>query len=247
MSDNTKARFATTSWSLVVTAGRSGKDSGDWSASGDQALTELCGAYWYPVYAYLRRKGMDGSSAEELTQAFFTELLEKKLVSKADQNRGRFRTFLLTSLENFAKNLWRKENAVKRGGRLNRLSLDFEDADRRYNNEPSTDLTPDKVYERNWALQVLAQAKEELLEQYAKQNKQKLCEALLPYLTPQENPDYPSVGKQLDLSAGAVKVAVHRLRNRYGQKIRSIIASTVEDPKLVDDELSRLLTALSFG
>ena len=208
------------------------------------ALSSLCRSYWYPLYAFVRRKGYGRADAEDLTQAFFTELLEKKRLSVADQSRGRFRSFLLASLDHFMKNDWRSRQAARRGGGRNILSIDFTQADERYSSEPSHDLTAEKVYQRNWALSVLNQALQAVCQQYEQSDKTELFEALKMYLGEGVPVPYREVAEQLGMREGAVKVAVHRLRTRYGEQLRLQIARTIDDTRDVDSELSSLFEAL---
>ncbi len=233
-------RFATTSWSLVLQA--TGKD--EQSANSD-ALAQLCEAYWYPLYAYVRRLGNDKSEAEDLTQAFFAELLERRILDAADQQRGRFRSFLLAAVSNFVSNQWRSQQTQKRGSGQTILSLDFSDADRRFQAEPSSDLTADKVFERQWAMQLLALAMNGLRLQYLETGKEDQFQAIKPFLSPSHDVPYAQIAQQLGMQVGAIKVAIHRLRQRYGQQLRLQIAKTVEKTEEVDDELKRLFQALS--
>ena len=168
--------FATTSWSIVLRAADSD------APETRQALAELCEVYWYPLYAFVRQKGHQRAEAEDLTQAFFAELLEKKRLKSADRQRGRFRTFLLVSLNNFVINRWKQSQAIKRGGGNTPLSLDFERADRRFQNEPFHESTPEKMFERTWALTLLNQTIVRLQAQYQQSGKEALFNRLKIYL-----------------------------------------------------------------
>ena len=229
--------FATTSWSMVVDA------TGD-SDDKHQALSQLCENYWYPLYAYARRRGHNNTESEDLTQAFFAELLDKNKLAAANQNRGRFRSFLLATMDNFLKNDWRSKQALKRGGGRQVISLDFDDAERRYQNEPSQASTAESVFERNWAITLLNQVFNSVRQQYSENDKQELFELLKGNITGDSNLPYDEIAEQLNMKTGAVKVAVHRLRERYGQQLRLQIARTVESPEQVDEELRELFRAL---
>jgi len=233
-----RKQFATTSWSMVVEAG------GD-SAEQKAALSQLCEIYWYPLYAYARRRGNSVAESEDLTQAFFAELLEKDKLASADQTRGRFRTFLLAALDNFLKNDWRSKQTQKRGGGLRLVSLDFNDAENRYQHEPAQTSTAEKLFERNWAITVLNQVLEAVRQQYIDSGKGQLFETLKGNITGDTSLPYEEVAEQLNMKQGAVKVAVHRMRERYGQQLRLQIARTVESPEQVDVELRELFKALS--
>ncbi|HZL89378.1 MAG TPA: sigma-70 family RNA polymerase sigma factor [Pirellulaceae bacterium] len=231
--------FATTRWSIVLAAG---KDS---STESRAALVSLCEAYWYPLYAYTRRRGYDADAAQDLTQEFFTRLLDKEYVKAADPQRGRFRSFLLASLNHFLANEWRREQAQKRGGGQKILSLDFADGEGRLSLEPASQLTPEKIYERRWALTLITQALARLREEYTAGGKLPLLEKLQPFLGGQgDAAPYKETAAELGLSEGAVKVAVHRLRRRCRDFLRAEIAQTVSRPEEVEEELRDLLAAL---
>jgi RNA polymerase sigma factor (sigma-70 family) len=234
------AGFATTHWSLVLKAGRKPQ------RAADQALATLCQSYWYPLYAYVRRHIKDASEAQDLTQEFFARMLEKDLLALAAPERGRFRSFLLTALKNFLANEWNKMHAQKRGGTRPALSLDFDVGDSRYSLEPGHELTPERLYERKWALTLLDRVLDRLREEYSAGGKMELFECLRPFIggTPADVA-YADVVKELGLSAGAAKVAAHRLRRRYRDLLRDELAQTVADPADIDDEINWLFQALS--
>ena len=236
--NNSAGRFATTQWSLVLAA------AGDEEAS-RQALAALCRQYWHPLYCYVRRRGSSAADAQDLTQAFFVLLLEKHMLEVADPQRGRFRSLLLTSLKNFLANQARCESAEKRGGGVQHFPLDFDDGERRMRNEPADNLTPEKLYERRWALTLLEASLEQLEQEYQSADKSALFAALRPLLTPAaEAPPYRELAERLGATEGAIKVAVHRLRRRYGEVLRERVAQTVASPDDVDDELRQLMSAL---
>ena len=233
-------RFGTTRWSLV--AGATGPEP----AAARAALEALCEAYWYPLYAYLRRRGRRPDDAQDLVQAFFATLLEKDWLAQVDRERGRFRAWLLTAFKNFVSNETEKARAKKRGGDRRRLSLDFEEGERRYALEPATEATPESIYERNFALTQISRVLAGLEERYRGQSVEKAerYEALRPYLLAESAPPYRETGASLGLSETAVKVAVHRLRAQFREALRTEIAETVVDRREVDAEIRRLLVAL---
>lgn len=229
--------FRTTRWSLIAAAGDAA------APDGRQALADLCRFYWYPVYAYVRRRGHDRHAAEDLTQAFFARLLEKNDLAAADPARGRFRSFLLTACQHFLANHHDHETAQKRGGGAKPLSIDFGEVEQRYAREPTDPHTPEADFERRWAMALLDQTLTELRAEYAESKKSALFDALKGTLTG-DSTSYRDLGTRLGLSEGAVKVAVHRLRQRYREKLRAVIAETVDGPAAVDDELRDLFAAL---
>jgi len=211
------------------------------------ALADLCEAYWYPLYTFVRRKGYDRVEAEDLTQAFFAELLEKKQLCVADQQRGKFRTFLLSALDHFVNKQWRAQQALKRGGGESIISFDFQTAAEQYSNEPFHEWTPEKIFERNWALAVLSKALASVRQQYIDNEKADLFDQLKVYLGDGRQVPYKTVAETLGMSEGAIKVAVHRLRERYGEQLRLQIARTVESASDVNQELHSLMQALKTG
>jgi RNA polymerase sigma-70 factor (ECF subfamily) len=213
----------------------------------DQALEHLCRAYWYPLYAYVRRRGYPAADAQDLTQAFFARLVDKRDFGGADRTRARFRSYLLAALKNFLANEWDKERAQKRGGgRQNFTSLDADMAETRYAREASDAMSADRIYERNWALALLDEVLKKAREAYEAEGKGRLFEALKPTLTGDSDAlPYAELGQRLGMNEGAVKVAVHRLRRRYRDLLRAEIEATVEDPAEVDDELRHLFAVLS--
>jgi RNA polymerase sigma-70 factor (ECF subfamily) len=232
-------QFATTQWSLVADAGRGS------SPDSRAALEALCQAYWYPLYAYARRHVARSGEAEDLTQAFFAELLEKNYVADAQPDRGRFRAFLLTAFKHFLSKQRDKSRAAKRGGGRHQLSLDFQAGDSRYRLEPVAELTPEQAYDRQWALTLLGHTLERLANEYAATSRERQFELLKPYLGGDRGGvPYAETAQQLDCSEAAVKMAVQRLRRRYRELIRAEIAATVASPDEIDDEIGRLFAAL---
>ena len=232
--------FVTTHWSVVLTAGRN-----DTTRAHD-ALARLCQTYWHPLYAYVRRVGNSPHDAQDLTQEFFARLLEKNYLAAADESRGRFRSFLLAALKHFLANEWDKARAQKRGGGQIPISIDVGAAETSCHFEPADTTTADKIYERRWALTLLDHVLRRLREEYVRDGKQKLFEQLKPTLTEaSRSVAYAEIARRLDTTEGAVKVAVHRLRQRYREILRAEIAETVAGPDEVEDELRNLFAALA--
>lgn len=233
-------RLKTTHWSVVIAAGRGP------SPDSDRALATLCETYWYPLYAFVRRQGFDSEEAKDLTQSFFAKLLEKNYVGDADQQRGRFRSFLLTSLKHFLSNERDRANAKKRGGGRPTISLDFPQAEVRYRREPIEPKTPSMLFERRWAITLLDRVLQQLRDEYTLAGNGTLFEALKEHLTREKgSTPYREVAGSLGLSEGAVKVAVHRMRRRYRELLECEIAHTVSGSDDVEDEIRQLFTALS--
>ncbi len=212
----------------------------------DGALGELCQIYWRPLYGYLRGRGYGAEEAQDLTQGFFARMLERQSIRTADPARGRFRAFLLTALKRFVINEHERNTALQRGGRHLHVPLDFEDAERTYVLERRNDDTPERVFDRKWAAITLDRALRRLREECDRAGKSAEARALLPYLTDTGDlPGYKAIGAELGLTEGAVKVAVHRLRQRFGAMLRVEVADTVMAPDDVDDEMRELIRAVS--
>ena len=234
MSKNAR-RFATTRWTLVLTA----RDAS--SPDARQALEMLCAQYWYPLYAFLRRQGYDAEKAQDLTQGFFARLLEKHYLDDVRPERGRFRTFLLTSLKHFVLNEHDREQAVKRGRGVRVLPLEIETAEGLYALEPRDDTTPERLFERRWALTVLDQTLTKVRSEYAAAGKDALFDRLRPYLVREDDTQpYTTLGPELGMTEGAVRVAVHRLRRRFAALLRTEIANTVSNDQEVEAEIEYL-------
>jgi RNA polymerase sigma factor (sigma-70 family) len=232
--------FATTRWTMVNAAGH----RSDPHAS--EALAELCQIYWPPLYGYLRGRGHAPEEAQDLTQGFFARLLERQDIRAAEQARGRFRGFLLTALKRYVINEHERATAARRGGRHVRLALDFDDAERTYALERRNEDTPERVFDRKWAAITLDRALQRLREECYQAGKGAEANALLPYLTDSsELPTYRVVAGELALTEGAVKVAVHRLRQRFGAILRLEVGETVLKPDEVADEMRELIRAVS--
>jgi len=234
--------FATTRWSVVLRAG------GEPSAEAQAALVWLCENYWYPLYAYVRRKGHSAEEAPDLTQAFFAQLLEKNNLRVADPAKGKFRAFLLSSLSHFLANEWDKVRAQKRGGGKAPLRLDQQDAEQRYGLEPTHNLTPEKLFERRWALTVLDRVLAQLEEDLRSSGKAAHFEILKAHLMQSaEDESYAQAAEKLGMSTGAVKVAIHRLRRRYRDLLKAEIGGTVAHPNRpeeIEAEIRDLFAAL---
>ena len=232
-------QFASTRWSLVAAAGQ--RDLPESEA----ALASLCGLYWYPLYAYARRRLPTIEDAQDLTQEFFLRLQEKDYLRQADRQRGRFRSFLLTAFKHFLAKEQERANAQKRGGRRKPLPLDFQSGECRFQREPSHPATAETLYERSWALTLLQQALARLREEQTAAGKERLFECLKETLTGEDAPrPYAEFAAELGMSAQAIKVTVHRLRRRYGELLRAEIAQTVTTAEEVEDELRDLFSAV---
>lgn len=232
-------RFATTRWSVVLAA----RDRGEPQAQ--EALAALCAAYWYPLYAFIRRRGNDPERARDLTQEFFARLLEKDVLAGVDRGKGRFRSFLLAACTHFLANERDRRDAQKRGGGRAPVSIDALEAEARYRREPRDELTPERLFERRWALTLLGQVLERLDGEMARAGKADLFARLKPALLGERGAaPYAEVAAELGTTEGAVKVTVHRLRRRYRAILAEEIARTIDDPARVDDEIRDLFAAV---
>jgi RNA polymerase sigma-70 factor (ECF subfamily) len=231
--------FLTTRWSVVRAAGGSHPSASD-------ALATLCKTYWFPLYAFVRRKGYSLHDAQDLTQSFFSHLLEKQRLAALSPDRGRFRSFLLVSLKNFLANEWHRSNASKRGGQTTFVFIDDEEANRRYGDEPAETISAEQIFDRRWALTLLERVLDSLRQEMVLAGKSAHFEALKFTLTGETGAPYGEIASQLGTSEGALKVFVHRLRERYRSLLREEIAQTVETDAEIDDELRHLIAALSM-
>jgi RNA polymerase sigma factor (sigma-70 family) len=240
---NSDRAFATTHWSIVLEAGRGKRN--EVQPDADAALATLCQNYWFPLYAYVRRRVRDVSEAQDLTQAFFARLLEKDLLAQATPERGRFRSFLLTAMQNFLTNEWQKGQAAKRGGGARVMSLDFASGDSRLNFEPGHDWTAERIFERSWAITLLDRVLARLRDEHVSSGKEKLFELLRPYIGgKRDEGSLAEIAAQLEMTEGAVKVAAHRLRKRYRELLRAELSQTVESEAEIDAEIAWLFRAL---
>jgi RNA polymerase sigma factor (sigma-70 family) len=233
------ARFATTHWSVVLAAG------GSTSPQAAAALEQLCRSYWYPLYAFVRRRGHAEPDAQDLTQAFFARLLERRDLRRVGRDGGRFRSYLLTSLTHFLRDEWDKARAAKRGGGREIFSLDAQEADSRYRLEPADGSGADKLFARRWALTTLEGALDRLRDECAAEGKTRQWELLHPLLA-EDVPagTYDSLAAELNLAPGTVSVTLHRLRKRYRELVRAEVSRTISNPAEVDEEMRALLAAL---
>ena len=210
-----------------------------------RALEELIQAYWFPLYAYVRRQGEPSTQAEDLVQGFLTRLLDKKDLARVDRAKGRFRSFLLASLKHFMANEYDKARTLKRGGGAQVISLDALDAEARYAVEPTDGMTPDRLFDRRWALAVLDQVLARLSLEYTEAGKAAMFDTIKDCLTPQRGRlSYAQLAEGLGMTEGALKVAVHRMRRRYRDVLRDEIAQTVGSPAQVEEEIAYLLNCL---
>jgi RNA polymerase sigma factor (sigma-70 family) len=231
--------FATTRWSVVLGAGQR------LDPNAAAALAELCQRYWYPLYAYVRRRGNDADEARDLTQEFFLRLLEKNTLAVATPERGRFRAFLLTALKNFLANERERAGAKKRGGGRLPLSLDFDSGETRFKFEPAHQLTAERLFERQWTITLLDRVMSQLQEEHRAAGKLPQFELLRGSILGEDPSDsYARIGDALGMAEGAARTAAHRLRKRYRELLRAEIAETVGDPSEVDAEIGRLFESL---
>lgn len=237
-----RAPFAATRWSVVLSA----RDQR--SPQSSEALETLCRSYWYPLYAYVRRQGRNPHDAEDLTQAFFARLLERNYLAEVDQAKGKFRSFLIAALKHFLANEWDRVNAQKRGGSKTVLSIDRDAAENTYQFEPADTLSADKIFERRWAMTLLDRTLQRLAADYEPDGKRTLFEELKATITGDSGGvAYATIAKRLGSSEGAIKVAAHRLRQRYRELLRAEISETVSNREELEEELKHLFAVLSSG
>jgi DNA-directed RNA polymerase specialized sigma24 family protein len=230
-------RFEQTLWSEVIAAGQVGPESA-------RALERLCQVYWYPIYAYLRRRGFDRHAAKDLTQGFFLYLVKKNVVQAADPAKGRFRSFLLGTLKNFVSNEESYRRALKRGGETSLVSLDEELAEGRYAHEPSDSMNPEKIFDRRWALTVLDEAGRRLEKEFAELGAAREFDELKAFLNSDRGLAYAELSARLGRSEVALRSTVSRLRKRFRVFLLEVIRETVSDPAQVEAELEHLKAAL---
>jgi len=231
-------RFPTTSWTMVTAAARDSRES-------TQALSNLCAAYWFPVYAFIRCRGHSREDAEDLCQEFFARVLQHGVLSSAQRERGKFRSFLLASVTNFLANEWDRTQALKRGGGCAPLSLDFDASESRYREAAHDELTPEALFERQWALALLDAVLSRLRAEQTGRGQAVLFHKLSQFLTGDpERGSYERLAAEMQVSEGSVRTAVHRLRRRFTELVRDEIAASVADPGEVEGEIRFLMAAL---
>jgi RNA polymerase sigma factor (sigma-70 family) len=231
---------ATTRWSLILAA------TGEGTPEADEALASLCQMYWYPVYAFIRRQERNADAAADLTQEFFARLLEKHYLHDARRERGRFRAYLFAAVRHFLSNQRDHARALKRGGGVAPLPIDAETAEGRYRREAVDDVTPEKLFDRQWAIALLEQVMDRLRAEVEAAGKGAQFATLKPLLAgePDER-SYRAIGEEAGMSEGAARVAVHRLRRRYRDLLRQEIADIVCSQEAIDAELRYLIKAVS--
>ena len=231
--------FATTRWTVVLRAGN------EESPQHADALSQLCEVYWYPLYAFVRRQGASSHDAQDLTQEFFARLLERNYLDRADREKGKFRWFLLGAFKHFLSHQREHDRAAKRGGNRLHISLDEVTAEQRYQLEPATTSTPETLFERTWAMTLLARVRAQLRDHFLQAGKLKRFEELQSFLPGDyERRPYAEVAQALGLSEGALRVELHRLRSTYRSLLRTEIAHTVSTPTEIDEELRHLIEAM---
>jgi len=234
------ARFRTTHWSVVLTAGK--RDS----PNAEKALAKLCTTYWYPLYAFIRRRGYGVHEAQDLTQDFFARLLQKSFLQSADPHKGKFRSFLLVSLKNFLANDWNRNQTIRRGREFSFISWDDETVENRYAQESARQSDAEKLFEQSWAFTVLEKVMGELKREYVAAKKAGLFATLQVYLSGEKNRvPYAEVMVTLNMSESAVKMSVLRLRRRFAELLQAEIAQTVTSPKEIDEEIRHLFAAFN--
>lgn len=232
--------FVTTRWTVVLTAADHS------AAEAERAMEEICQIYWFPLYAYIRRRGHSPEDAEDLTQEFFRQLLEHRWIENADREKGKLRAFLITALKRFISNEWRKACAQKRGGGQRVLSLDSSIAEGRYSSTTTPGMDAERLYDREWALTLLDLTIKQLGNEYADAGKTNLFARLKDGLVmSHEALDYPSLSTDLDMTEGAIRVAVHRMRKRFREIYRNEVSQTLPPGADLDEELHHLSSCLT--
>jgi len=234
-------RFRSTRWSVVLVSAQSQ------APQSKEAFAELCRLYWYPLYAHVRNRGYSAEDAQDLVQGFFLHLVEYKTMSRVDRSKGKFRSFLLASLQNYISNEAQRARCLKRGGEVEFVPFDVEGAEDRYSLEPADRLTPEKIFDARWAMALLGEAMNRLSQEHIAQGKAKTFQALKMFLDPintRELPSYEEVAVELDVSVGSIKTLIHRLRKQYTAFVREEIARTVANAADVDAEIHDLCEAL---
>lgn len=234
------AQFTTTHWSVVLAAGQTE------TSESATALEALCRSYWYPLYAYVRRRGHEPADAQDLTQEFFARLLSKEYLRAVDRRKGKFRSFLLAALEHFLANEWRRSKAQRRGGQFRFISLDEASAEDQYRQVPVSNQSPEQFFEQQWAITLLEHAVAKLRDEFVAGGKEALFNELKVFLTGEKRSvSYAELAEKLKTTEAALKMAVTRMRQRYGELLREEISNTVAGPAEVEEELRALFAALS--
>jgi len=239
--EESAASFHTTRWTIVMRAAQSQVQGGQ------SALAQLCRNYWYPLYMFARRRGHSPDDAQDLTQGFFLHLLQQRALAGVDRLKGKFRSFLLASFQNHLSDAVDRTRRLKRGGDKEFVQLDVAEAEERYGLEPVELLTPEKMFDARWAMTLLAEALSRLRQEYANEGKTSTFETLKAFLDPNNSiasPSYDEVANRLQVSTGAVKTLIHRLRKRYTALLREEVGRTVSDPAEIDEEIHALCEAL---
>jgi RNA polymerase sigma-70 factor (ECF subfamily) len=232
-------QFVATSWTNVIAAQQVG------SPGAAEALEALCRAYWYPLYAYLRRRGFDSHKAQDLTQEFLYRLIKENYLGAADRRRGKFRSFLLAALNHFVSNQRDYDRAIKRGGKINFISLDDTDSENRFAQEPASGLSPEKIFERNWFLALFEEALARLRAEQLALGRVELFDQIKTFVTDDAEPgDYCLAAERVKMTPNAVAVTVHRLRERYKKLVHEEVMRTVADPSEIEDELHRFFVVM---
>lgn len=236
--NDTQARFNQTRWTEVLVA------ANQQSPNGQEALEQLCTRYWHPLYAFLRRQGSSPEDAKDLTQGFLAHLLAQDRLLKVHPAKGKFRSFLLASLNNYVRNEWDKERAQKRGGGREIISIDISETEQHYGVNPTDPLDPAKIFEQRWARALLTQVLVQLQTKCASEGKAEMFATLQPYLTGEAGRgDYAQAAAKLQMSEGAVRVAASRLRDDFRELLRAEVGQTVESPAEIDEEIRQLFGA----
>ncbi len=234
------AAFATTHWSVVLTAGQGSE------AQASAALEQLCRTYWYPIYAYVRRQGRTPEDAQDLTQEFFVRLLQTNSIARAEPGRGRFRSFLLGALKHTLADQQARATAQRRGGGRTLLSWDQLKGEERLRAERTDELSPEQAFDRHWAISVLEQASERLSAEYNTPEQTRVFRELKPYVTGDSSvAPYAATASRVGLSESAVKSAIHRLRHRYYALVRDEVAQTVTNHEDLEEEIRYLMSLFS--
>lgn len=239
-----KGAFQTTRWSVIRGAAKKNVAESRETPEVQQALADLCRNYWYPLYAFARRQGETPESAMDLTQGFFADLLEKSWIDRADPQQGRFRSFLITVFRRFISDQKKRANAAKRGGNKNIFSIDAGDAEQRYQMEPTDDVEPSDLFQRQWAMELLGRVYTRLEQEHIEKGREEQFQILRQYLSTTDGSTYEEIAPQLGMNENTVKITVYRLRKRFRTLLEEEVLQTVDSASDIQSELNELLTAL---